>query len=170
MQPSYVKSAIEWKQKNTSSPPPSTMKLFIADAVSMYTNIDTNVGLRRIGQLIGLLDHEFNLSLPVSAIIDALIIVMRNNVFRFGDTYCLQVNGTAMGTPPAPAWATLYYAIHEKWILAKYRKHLWNFGLYIDDIQSGWIAAPSFTQDELIWKEFKEDLCSFHNLDWIVSE
>jgi hypothetical protein len=41
------------------------------------------------------------LLVAAEAIICALEIVMRNNLFKFGDTYWLQITGTAMGTPPA---------------------------------------------------------------------
>jgi hypothetical protein len=45
--------------------------------------------------------------ISVEPIIVALDIVMRNNLFQFGDIYWLQKTGTAMGTPPAPMYATL---------------------------------------------------------------
>ncbi len=38
-------------------------------------------------------------NLPPSLLITALTIVMKNNVFTFGDTFLLQKTGTAMGTP-----------------------------------------------------------------------
>jgi len=44
-------------------------------------------------------------------------LVMRNNVFEWGDLYFLQKKGTAMGTSAACMWATIYFAVREDFLL-----------------------------------------------------
>jgi hypothetical protein len=58
--------------------------------------------------------------LNIPAILAALEFIMTNNIFKFGDTSWLQTAGTAMETPPAPDYATIYYAIHEYFTIPKY--------------------------------------------------
>ena len=79
----------------------------------MYTNIPTNQALQVIAEYLDKHKNEFS-DIPITALLHALRIVMKNNIFTFGDTTWLQLSGTAMGTPPAPPYATLYYAIHEE--------------------------------------------------------
>jgi hypothetical protein len=47
-------------------------------------------------------------------VLAALEIVMKNKIFQFSDRYYKQLDGTAMGTPPACMWATLY---GTQWVL-----------------------------------------------------
>jgi hypothetical protein len=70
---------------------------------------------------------------------------MVNNIFTFGDTTWLQNNGTAMGTPPAPHYATIYYAIHEDELLVEFEADLWHYRRFIDDVGSGWIVNNADT-------------------------
>ena len=51
----------------------------------MYTNNETGLPLHRIGQFA--LNNEKHLDVPPAVLIDALLLLMKNNVFQFGDTY-----------------------------------------------------------------------------------
>ena len=53
-------------------------------------------------------------------ILEALEILIRHNLFKFGDTYWHQTDGTAMGALSAPAYATIYYAIHDFHLLQQF--------------------------------------------------
>ncbi|KAL7484851.1 hypothetical protein ACHAW6_010480 [Cyclotella cf. meneghiniana] len=54
---------------------------------------------------------------------------MQHNIMNFGDSYFLQLIGTAMGTSAAVAYANLYFGWHEKeTLLPKFCEHLnWIF-------------------------------------------
>jgi hypothetical protein len=78
----------------------------------MYTNIPMVKALSFISNHIRDTANEIQ-AITVEALIEALGIVMRNNVFTFGDVTYKQDRGTAMGTRPAPMWANLYMSINE---------------------------------------------------------
>ena len=65
----------------------------------MYTNIKTGPALHRIGQFA--LENNKHLTVPPAVLMDALRLLITNNVFQFGDMYWLQKVGTSMGAPPA---------------------------------------------------------------------
>ena len=96
---------------------PSRDTLFTADANAMYTNIDTDHALRVLRTFF----KTHILCRPIwhsaDMILEALELLMRNNLFQFGDTYWKQIDDTAMGAPPAPAYAALYYAIHKLYLI-----------------------------------------------------
>jgi hypothetical protein len=85
---------------------PPGARLFIADAVSMYTNINTGRALQFVSQHIREHISEFT-NVPAKALIEALEIIMTLNVLTFGDTTWIQDPGTAMGSPPCPSLGEL---------------------------------------------------------------
>jgi hypothetical protein len=107
---------------------------FTADAVSMYTKIDTAHSLRSISDFL-LNDPEICelAEVNVKRLLHTLRIVMTNNLFQFGDTYWIHRSRTAKGAPPAPTYATLYFAIHESRIVPNFPE-LRFYGRYIDDV------------------------------------
>eukprot|EP00956_Cyclotella_meneghiniana_P000184 scaffold247_cov39-Cyclotella_meneghiniana.AAC.5 len=89
-------------------------------------------------------------------------IVFRNNLFKFGDTYWRQKSGTAMGTPPAPPYATIFYAIHENEMLKKWSEQVPFYKRFIDDVFGIWLTHNDPSQDEILWKEFCDDMDKWH--------
>jgi hypothetical protein len=164
IQPSYFKDSFELKTiLDTLEFQPNALP-FTADAHSMYTNIKTEPALASIGDYI-----RNNTSMgdtKKEALIEAMKIVFRNNLFKFGDTYWRQKSGTAMGTPPAPPYATLFYAIHENEMLKKWSGRVPFYKRFIDDVFGIWLTHDDPSQDELLWKEFCEDMDKWHGLRW----
>ena len=100
---------------------PPTSYIVIADAVSMYTNIDTTHGLQVMEAWFQLHATELPQDFPTKMVLSAIKLVMCNNVFQFDDTYWQQLTGTAMGTSLACMYATIYFSyLKETKILPVY--------------------------------------------------
>ena len=95
------------------------------------------------------------------------MIIMKNNLFQFGDTYWLQIDGTAMGVSPSCSYATLYYSDHENYLCKKYPEIIF-YRRYIDDIFAIW--SPKEIDDANRWANFKFDLDLCGKLRWEASE
>lgn len=144
---------------------PTGARLFTMDARSMYTNINTQHALAQITAFLESSPLCSDLSSTIKCgLVAALRIIMCHNVFRFGDTYWLQLKGTAMGTPPAPMYATLYFAIHEMNTIPQFQDNLLEYGRYIDDGFGIWTPSPdaSPTSDFERWTEFQTAINSYH--------
>ena len=109
---SYFRNSYDLRQELCSMQYHPTAQLFTADAISKYTIISTNTAIMLIAK-------HIRTSIPEeqpkqnAALIVALKLVMLNNIFWLGDMTFKQMNGTAMGTLPAPPYATIYYGLHE---------------------------------------------------------
>ena len=166
IQPAYIESSRQLIDEfSTITPLPPNCSLFKADAVSMYTNIATNKALHEIAVYIHQREDRFS-SIPTDALTEALALVMKNNVFQFGNTFWHQLVGTAMGTPPAPTYANLTFAIHENPIIKKYPANLLLYKRYIDDIFGIWVHDDDENEDKRKYNEFKAAIDSYEGLDW----
>jgi hypothetical protein len=86
---------------------PPGVKLFTADALEMYTNMDVDTGLMAFRNLFTTYRDSLPPTFPTEFFLSTLEIVMKSNIFTFSDTYWLQLQETSMGTPAAP----LYYPL-----------------------------------------------------------
>ena len=124
---------------------PSSTLLLTMDATAMYTNI-------HLGHALPVLTHFLyetekgrkivqESEICPAALLTAIEIVMNNNIFSFGDTTWLQTAGTAMGTPPAPTWATIYFCIWEIVVIPEFPELVY-YRRYIDDGFGAWVPNP----------------------------
>lgn len=161
------------RQKFQEGVPPRT-KLFTMDARSMYTKINTTHAIEQLGNMLRTPKWTTiaeSLQMNIDALLNAISIVMRNNVFKFGDLYILQLTGTAMGTPPAPPYSTIYYSIHEQVFLVAFSDVLTYYGRYIDDGFGLWTAINNnIEEDNQRWNEFKASVDAFGDLRWDFSD
>ena len=123
---------------NLQLPPAHNLLIFTSNAIRMYTNIDTNHGLVSIENFLYENLEDINEDFPHELITRLLKVVMKYNMFQFGDLFFLQKQGTAMDTSTTCKYATLYLAGDEKnYIIPKYKQQLIYFRRYIDDIFGG---------------------------------
>ena len=129
----------------------------------MYTNIDPVEGIETMEKYLKYFATEI-LEKERNIILGLLRLVMSNCIFKFGNTFWHQLIGTAMGTPVACIYATLFFAYYERTILLrKYKKNLLLYVRQIDDIFGVWIDDPEKPD---AWEYFKRDLNSACKLDW----
>ena len=109
----------------------------------MYGNIDTQHGIQvtqRFMNRYGDRIKDFNI--PTDFVIKCLNLIMKKNIFRFGDTYWKQINGTAMGTSCAVNYAFLYMGLLEMLeLLDDFKMWMPFYGRFIDDGIGIWLTA-----------------------------
>lgn len=125
--------------------------LFSMDVSSLYTNIETQLGLNSIKKI---LKSHPDPNRPHESILELLKISLTRNDFTFSDKFYLQVKGTAMGKQFAPAYA--FMAEWEETAFLKCKLKPKIFLRYLDDIFGVW----THSQEE--FEEFVQTLNTHH--------
>ena len=168
LSPSYTKDSAElqWNLLQLHPQQQCITHIGTSDAKSMYTNIDPEEGIDTIERYINTFSHELKGHFPRKLIMKLLKLVMTTSVFQFGNTWWQQMIGTAMGTPCACSYATLFFAYYERMVICpKYKNNLIFYKRYIDDIFFVWkhdSANPNAFAD------FQTDLSAQCKLEWIT--
>jgi len=162
--PSCIKDSMALLQQLDILELPPGAKLFTTDASSMYTNIDSTTGLGALSKLLRTHKESTDPSFPTEFVLTTMEIIMNNNIFMFGDTYWIQLKGTAMGTPAATLYSILTFGHHENEnILNEFQHNILFYKRYIDDIFGIWRDTPCNN-----WEKFKSKLDQFGTLRWNV--
>ena len=165
-QRSYFKDSRALKKLLDEMYIPLNVSVFSFDAVAMYSNICSTACLEVMTEYLRREDTMANFDYNPDALIEAISIVLRSNVMKFGDIFVRQITGVAMGINPAPPLATLFYALHEDVVFKKW-KHCISFNRrFIDDGIAFWIHQPNQDVDDQCWKQFREDINDYHGLRW----
>ena len=112
---------------------PDDIDLCTADVTSLYPSIPTDAGLAALREFLNY-HHRDKEQIPLILILAEW--VLKFNILQFGNTSWLQINGTAMGTPFAVSYATIFLDQLERKVLqqitAPERPLLYK--RYIDDL------------------------------------
>jgi hypothetical protein len=169
--PTYLKDSSDLLKDLEALPQlPENARIFTADATAMYTNIDTATALEAFTFLFDHYKKEIPENFPREFFLQALEIVMNRNLFQFDDTFWLQLDGTAMGTPTACLYATTSYGVYERnKILPAYSTFLSFYKRFIDDVFGIWIPSTDGMDDDH-WEKFKLAMNGWGKLQWVISE
>lgn len=121
--------------------------LFVTfDVTNLYTVIPHELGLEAVDYWISIHQDKIR-NLPKQLIFELNNIILKHNTFTFEKRLFVQINGTAMGTKMAPAYANLVLAFLEVKLFNQCEQHFGkstttkitqNYFRYLDDIFIKW--------------------------------
>lgn len=132
---SYVKDTFDFVAKIKRIIVPPGGMLFTIDIDSLYTNIDTRLGLKAVQEIFV---NYPDPTRPDEALLTLLELGLTRNDFQFDSKQYLQISGTAMGKKFAPAYANIYMANWETTVFSKCHKVPRVYIRYLDDIFGVW--------------------------------
>ena len=134
--PSYIEDTTDFINKVRNLKLNKDTYLVTLDVSSLYTNIPHNEGIESC--IYFLQKDKGNNNIKANDIRKLLNIVLHNNCFDFNDQSYLQTMGTAMGSPMAPSYASLFMGrLEEQFLNSTYVKpDVWL--RFLDDIFMIW--------------------------------
>ncbi|KAF7644836.1 hypothetical protein LDENG_00214910 [Lucifuga dentata] len=120
--------------------------LFSMDVESMYTNIETNMGIKAIRLCLQTFPSEGH---PDEAILQLLHLGLTKNNFLFNGQFFLQTRGTVMGKKFSPSYANIYMAHWEDTVKPKCPFWPTSYLCYLDDIWGVWSHSRKHFQQWL---------------------
>lgn len=133
--PSYLKDTYDFIQKIRNQHIPRNSFLFTMDIDNLYTNIETQTGLKAVREWFKRYPEK---NRPDSHILKLLEISLIRNDFEFDSEFYLQIKGTAMGKRFAPAYANIYMAHWEESALSSTPIKPKFYFRFLDDIWGVW--------------------------------
>ena len=133
--PSYLKDTYHFIEKLKHIKVPPAAMLFTIDIDSLYTNIDTQLGLQAVNKWFQKFPDN---NRPDTYLLDLLNISLTKNDFEFNGQFYLQMKGTAMGKRFAPSYANIFMADWEESALAASPLKPLHYFRFLDDIWGVW--------------------------------
>ncbi len=141
---------------------PANCTLATIDVKALYLNIPHSDGIRAVNNRLYYNNKDSDdIPIPPSTMSDLLKIVLTRNYFQFADKMYHQIQGTAMGTKMAPAYANIFMAELEEKLLNDYTKKPILWKRYIDDILCIWPGPPSEIQTFINYLNSAHDTIKF---------
>ena len=139
--PFYIRhNRIYWHNWNHQLP--THCKLASIDVSSLYTNIPHKGVESALHFLKTTPDGYKYPEQPNPDVLGELMnLVLKHNVFEFDNKYYLQIQGTAMGTKMAPAYANLFMGKLESQLINQAPNFIHTWKRFIDDIFIIWTGT-----------------------------
>src|SRR6185312_10342943 len=102
-----------------------------ADIGSLYTNINTEMGLKLVKEF---LIEQSTSDAHITLIMDLLAFVMNNSYLSFHNQIYHQIDGTAMGTACAPTYANIVVYMLEKNVISDLAGRVHLYRRFLDDV------------------------------------
>ena len=101
----------------------------------MYVHIHKEEGLPIIWKYLETYGNKSKSPIDIEIVMNLLTLILSHSIFGFGDTWWVQEKDTAMGTPCACVYATLFFSLFERqFLVQKYWKNILFYKRAIYDV------------------------------------